>query len=105
MIVVEPIGGDGSTDDDWEGSVNKVTRVMKKAISDQGTALTRLLKVEIDTLKKSVRGTDETLQAQLQSEVGSLKKQIEAKFDDINCNFNDINSSFNDINSKFDEMK
>ena len=83
MIIVEPIALDGEVEDDWEGSVNKVTRVMKKAVTDQGTALTRLLKVEIDALKKSVRGTDETLQAQLQSEVGSLKKQMETRFDDI----------------------
>ena len=58
MIVVEPQDTEDDINDDWEGSINKVTKIMQKAIAAQETTLTRKIKGEIEVVTKSVRSLD-----------------------------------------------
>ena len=43
MIVVEPREMEGGNESDWEGSINKVTKLMKTFIQDQEKTLVKKL--------------------------------------------------------------
>ena len=47
MIVVEPLDNEDNDDDDWTGSINKVTKIMKNAIEAQETTFAKKVKSEI----------------------------------------------------------
>ena len=61
MIVVERQDTEGNDDDDWEGSVNKVTKMIQKSIVAQEATITKKVKNEIKVISKSVRSIDHSM--------------------------------------------
>ena len=88
MIVIEPQDHAGSNKD-WEGSINKVTKLMKQSMVAQEKVLLKKLsrqQVDIAELMRTVRQNDMKMTNGLSEVVNSVDSQVKTAIDGVRQN-------------------